>query len=142
MNKEHIQAMTEQRTNEVIQLVTMGMSYSMIYEYAKDKEWNIGKRQIDNYIKKANDYFKSISDVKREEAYGLLVDRYRDLYFKSQRIKDYKTCSQINDKLAKLLGFEQMKDVLSVNVVVNNVPISDEAIKKHDEYLDALQNES
>ena len=121
MNSQESQARIKERVNTIIDLITMGMSTQMLYEYSKQQKWGVTERTIDNYIHKANEHFKKISDVKREESYGLLVDRYRDLYFKSQRKKDYKTCSQINDKLAKLLGFEQVKNVLNndINIEVN-----------------------
>ena len=115
-------ACSEERLNDVIKMLSDGYSRVMIEKHAKIKKWNITLRQIDNYIAKANEYFRSLSEVKREDALGTLADRYRNLYEKCLKDRDYKTAAQITEKLSRLLGLadnDRDKEKLQVNIVVS-----------------------
>lgn len=64
-------AETEHRITKVAELIAGGFRRSDILRYVAEKtDWNLTDRQIDKYISRATEYFKELSKVDREAAYG------------------------------------------------------------------------
>lgn len=95
-------AESEQRVNEVYLLLLSGASRYEIVQYAA--KWDIGWRQADNYIAKANARFEESAATVRDRELGKSIQRLNKLYQSLLKIQDYKGALQTQKELNTLLG--------------------------------------
>lgn len=94
----------DDRVNTVFELICQGKFDFEIYkEVAKEKGWDVGDRQIANYVKKANELLKIYSDYDRKKELGKAIARYNLIFKKAFEAKDYQACIRVQDKLNKLM---------------------------------------
>lgn len=101
-------ALSEERTNEIIKLKMLGISYQEIVQHCA-LNWRICRRQIDVYLAKATKYFKQCAVLDREAEIGKGMARYQDLYAKSMMIQDYRECRAVQKAINELWGLEAPK---------------------------------
>lgn len=94
---------SKQRVNLVYKMLLGSVSRAEIIQYGTDT-WGIDDRAIDNIIAKANDIFDAQSDVIREKEFTKALAQLNDLYTKSLKVQDYKTCLSVRKEMSALLG--------------------------------------
>ena len=105
---------TDSRVSLVYRLLLNGMRRREIFQYIAEKtEWGVTERTIDNYIAKARDEIAEITENERECAYGMARKRLDDLYFKSMKINDYKTCLAIQKEIGDIEGLKNNRIEMS-----------------------------
>lgn len=94
----------DRRVTIVYDLLVLGTSRAQILQYATNKEWNVRTRQIDNYIKQANDHFVKESQSHREAELGKARRRLEDLYQKTMKVQDYQRALAVQREINALFG--------------------------------------
>jgi len=95
------------RIDEVYYLLLRGMSRKQIIEHSNKSEWNVSGRTISSYIAAAFKEITEINKESKERRRALYMRRLEDLYAKSFRICDYKTCAGIIDRAVRLDGLDR-----------------------------------
>lgn len=81
-----------QRIDLIIELILAGAKRSNILQYITEKEnWDVKTRQIENYIRKANDYIQDHSSKNRNKLINKTIAQLEYLYMKSNLQNNYKT---------------------------------------------------
>ncbi len=93
-----------QRIEEVLQIRLDGAEFHDVLQYASEKQWNVGERQLWHYIKASD-----VRLVKRlEKDRGRLLARHiaqrRSLYARALNAADYRTCLAVAKDEAELQG--------------------------------------
>lgn len=96
----------ELRVSTVSEMLIKGQGRDKIIRYGSEN-WNVGERQIENYIAKAWDKIEKNTDYQLAQEIHLARARLEDLYSKNYTIQDYRECRQVLDSLSKLLGTNQ-----------------------------------
>lgn len=98
-------AIVETRIEEIVDLLIEG-AFRMqdLRAYAKERGWDIGDRQLLNYLIRAKQKFIEYKQIDRQEEIGKAIARYNHLYFSALRMKDYPTALRVNKGLCDLLG--------------------------------------
>ena len=98
-------AIVETRIEEIVDLLIAG-AFRMqdLRAYAKEKGWDIGDRQLLNYLIRAKEKFQEYKQTNRAEELGKAIARYNHLYFSALSMKDYPTALRVNKALCELLG--------------------------------------
>ena len=125
MAKKSEKATVIERTELVFTMQTRGYRRCEIIQYASENGWDIGDRQVDNYILKANEILQAQSETVRERELGRAISNFRELYKKSFEIHDFKACKDIQKEIVSLLGLSEAKKLdhttdgekLSINIV-------------------------
>lgn len=94
------------RVATVSEMLIKGFSRQDILQYCA-KEWNIQKRQSDEYIAKAKNKLIELAEKDIEFNKALAIERYNDLYRKNYGIKDYRECRQVQNDIVKLHGIAE-----------------------------------
>lgn len=105
MNKA-TNAEIETRIATVAEMVIKGQGRQKIIRYGSE-EWNIGERQIENYISKAWEKIEKNTDFDIKQELKLQRARFEDLFQKNYTIQDYREARQVLDSIAKLLGLNE-----------------------------------
>jgi len=93
------------RISVVYRLLLNGLRRREIIQYASEKtDWNVSDRSIDEYIRRAREEIAEMNEEERKGAYGMARKRLDDLYFKSMKINDYKTCLSVQKEINLLEG--------------------------------------
>jgi hypothetical protein len=101
-----------QRVDTVITLITMGVKRSEIIKYVVEKTlWNVDTRQIDNYIRHANEAFAAQSNIDRQREIGKAIARYEMLFQTAMKVQDYQRALAAESKRCELLGLNAPKEV-------------------------------
>ena len=74
--------------------------------------WNVSESMIDKYMAAAKLKYRKAADQDTKELLGMLSLRYDDLYQKSMKISDYKTCLSISKEMADRFGVGENIDTL------------------------------
>lgn len=93
----------QQRVTEVYKLLLMGVDRAEILEHGR-KTWNLERAQVDNLIARANQVFERKAAVVQDQEFGKALARLNDLYMRSMKVQDYKTCLAVQRELSSLLG--------------------------------------
>ena len=95
------------RIYEIKKLILKGLDTQEILQYCSNEtEWNLGQRQIYNYIEEANKEIEKYREQKINYIHGKLLSRYEDLYQSFQKIKDYKGCLAVCKEIRELYGLK------------------------------------
>ena len=98
-------ATMEQRVEEVLRIRIDGAALHEVRAYAAQQGWNVGERQLQNYMRKADKLFRE----QRERRRGLLLSihhaRRESLYARAVNGSDYRVALAILDSMARLDGF-------------------------------------
>lgn len=101
------------RVSKVYMLLLNGLKRREIIQYAAKNEWDLTDRQIDEYIRRATDIFKAAALENMEYARNMSLNRHDDLYFKSMKINDFKTCLAVQKSRDEITGVRSNKLELS-----------------------------
>lgn len=93
----------EERVNEVFSFLLRGYRTGQIVAHGT-KNWGIGERMVEKYIKKATDIIKQQAETDREQHYYKALLRYEDLYSKNYSDRDFKECRAVQGDLNKITG--------------------------------------
>jgi len=116
------QHIINQRIKEIIEKLLEGQSRSDLIQFCTET-YDIGERQADNYLKKANKEIKSMVEKDLTRDYNKAVLRYEKLYNLHFIKKDFKTCINVNEKLCNLQGLNKLQVEHSGNVqFISNIP--------------------
>lgn len=108
-----------ERINKVYQLIIDGFNRRDICRYvSKNTDWDIGNRQVDEYIKKANDIIIEHATETRDEFYKKCQNRFLDLYKKAMSMKDIGECRRILETWNKVLGYEKLTIDQDIKIVI------------------------
>lgn len=94
------------RINEVFRLLITRTDRKAIHRYAVLKGWNVHPRTVDEYIAEANKEIIKTAAESRDEMLARATLCLDDLYTKSYKINDFKTCVQVMDRVIKLHGLD------------------------------------
>ena len=95
----------EKRVQVIATLMCQGASRHDILQFAAGRsEWGVAERTIDMYIEKARDVIRSNADFDPAEEIGKARARYEELYSKSHKDEDWKTCLSIQREMTEFLG--------------------------------------
>jgi hypothetical protein len=95
-----------QRVSEVQKLLLDGYTRSYILQYGS--KWSLSDRQIDDYIRMANDQIKEVNLATLQDNLGMISANLWQL-FREARVKDnISEQHKILMSLAKLKGLDQM----------------------------------
>ena len=105
---------TDSRISLVYRLLLNGLRRREIIQYISEKtDWEVTDRTIDTYIQKARAEISEITEIERDGAYGMARKRLDDLYYKSMKINDYKTCLAVQKEISELEGLKVSKSEIS-----------------------------
>lgn len=95
-----------QRIQQVLQLMLNGSSRSIIVQYCSEN-WNVGERQADKYILKANSLCKKSIVKDAQLDYAKAMRRFEFLYSRCLERNDYRAALAVNKEIAALQGLYQ-----------------------------------
>jgi DNA-directed RNA polymerase subunit F len=125
-NKSSI-AEYEKRVNKVYLMLINNNSRYEIIKHAK-KEWDVQERQVDNYIKEANDIIKETAKQSQEEWLEDTKNKLRYLYKIAMQDGNIIECRRLIETANKVLGYEKLS--IDNNITLNNFPEMAEKIRK------------
>lgn len=96
----------ELRVSIVSEMLIKGQGRGKIIRYGSEN-WNVGERQIENYIAKAWEKIEKNTDYDIRREIQLQRARFEDLFQKNYTIQDYREARQVLDSIAKLLGLNE-----------------------------------
>jgi hypothetical protein len=100
----------EERVNTVFGLLIVGASRQDILQYGTNA-WDVKARQIDIYIKRANQKFAEIAAADRKTEFGKAVKRYETLFKSMMKIQDYKGALTAQRELCRLMALNKPAQV-------------------------------
>lgn len=150
--KGHKQAKTidiDKRINIVYDMIIKGLNYSQIVDACNGSNlnWNLSKRQISNYVKKARARILEASKATIEEEVRLSMTRLDTVMTLAYKQGDLRLVVSIIKEKLRILGFNNRN---GLNAIVNeenvtdflpDIPESSESQTLGVQYLEALQNE-
>jgi hypothetical protein len=106
-------------------MLLIGADRAEILQYATEK-YNISERAVDELIAKANAIYAEIAKAERVEEFGKALTRLNNLYARSLKVQDFKTCLSVQKEISNLLGLNapEKKDITSggekLEIVIRN----------------------
>ncbi|MDR3551198.1 MAG: hypothetical protein P4L31_07330 [Candidatus Babeliales bacterium] len=100
----------ENRVSIVMDMLLSGLKRREILQNIAKNEllkWNVSDRQIDAYMKAANEEIFKPIEKDREKLKAQALSRYNYLFKKTMAVKDYKTAIIANDKICQLTGINE-----------------------------------
>jgi hypothetical protein len=102
----------EFRITEIYKLLLMRVPRHDILRYCAEKTtWNLKERAIQYLITAATARFEEQAVIIRDQQFGKAVASIEDVYARSHRISDYKTCLAAQRELNELLGLYAPKQI-------------------------------
>jgi hypothetical protein len=99
----------ELRIATLYEMIVKGCSRAYIVRYSSEK-WNIGERQVDDYLKLVKD---KIQDTYGKEYKETILNNHlaqlENLYAKNYIIEDFRECRTIIESRNKLLGLNAVE---------------------------------
>ncbi len=93
-----------QRVNEVLAIRLDGAEFHDILQYAAEKGWGVGERQLWNYVRAADKLLVERLERDRDKLFARHVGQRRALLGRCVTAGDYSTASRILRDEAELLG--------------------------------------
>lgn len=100
-------ATCEERVEIVMEMLLSGLTRRAIIQYVRKNErlqWSVGDRDIDRYIKKANDAIKKVASASKEQILEDCKSKFAFLYKKMIAVKDYKGARDTQKMLSDVTG--------------------------------------
>lgn len=95
------------RVMDVAKLMLQGYTKRafLIQKISETTDWQVGERQLDNYIKEAKAMLSEIiTDEELLVEKGIAISRLEALYTMNMKIQDYRECRSVTMDRMKLLG--------------------------------------
>ena len=108
---------------EIFNLLVLGTSRADILQYCSKKreeskiqtpqnvQWDVGERQIDEYIRHARKRLKQSASYQRDEMLGIAIERLNRLYKDNLKVQDYKGALAVQREINTLLGLHAPQQV-------------------------------
>lgn len=123
--KYTVPSIVDVRINELVELILQGVSrFKDFREYSNLKNWNVGDRQLENYINRAKELLEKESEPRRELETSKAIGRYQMLFNKAFKIQDYKTALSVQKSLCELLGLNAPAKTAMTDTEGNSIPTS------------------
>lgn len=107
----------------IYEMLLRGYTTSDIVHYAAEKtDWNVSRRTVEEYIRRAREDVARISDEEKEAALGSSLKRLDMLYRKALKKDDLKTALAIQKEINELFHLkdtEQKSDNV-INITFQN----------------------
>lgn len=95
----------EVRVTEIFKLLMAGVQRHDIRRYVAEKvKWEVPERTLDRYVARATELIRASAAFDRNTELGRAISRLHDLYSRSYRVQDFKTCLTTQRELNELLG--------------------------------------
>lgn len=95
----------EVKVTEIFKLLIAGVQRHDIRRYVAEKvKWEVPERTLDRYLSRATELIRASAAFDRNTELGRAISRLHDLYSRSYRVQDFKTCLTIQRELNELLG--------------------------------------
>jgi hypothetical protein len=103
-------AILAERVEKVVELLVLGLRSSEIIRYAAEKpDWDVKRRQVENYIQKATAIITQSAAVDRDHEVGKALRRLEALYKANMTIQDYKAALATLKARNEMLGLDAPK---------------------------------
>jgi hypothetical protein len=86
----------------VLRIIVDGAGFHDVVQYASEKGWAVGERQLWNYVAKANDLLAKRMERDRDKLLARHISQRRNLYARALNAADYRTALAVVDSEAKL----------------------------------------
>jgi len=133
------------RIGKIYMLLLNGLKRRNILLYVAEKGWGVNERTVGEYIRRASELLETEAQEKREYGYSMSLNRHDDLYFKSAKINDFKTCLAIQKSRDELTGVRTNKleltgkDGTALNPVVPAIVMSEDTMRQIGDILAAAK---
>lgn len=99
-------AQTTVRLNKIFDLLLSGYTRGQILQYVSDpkQDWGLSERQVDNYIKGANELIANAAHDYQANAFETALARLTNLYQACVRVQDFGQALQVQKEINKLLS--------------------------------------
>jgi len=92
------------RVEEILRIRLDGAQRHDVLQFASEKGWGLTDRQVDTYIRRADDALVERLDKKRSRVVALHLAKRGALFARAVSAADYRTALAIADSEAKLRG--------------------------------------
>jgi hypothetical protein len=92
------------RVDDVLRIMLDGAGFQDIVHYAAENGWNVGQRQLRNYVRRAHQEIERGTEKSRKKLFLFHVARRENLYARAVNIGDYRTALAVLHDLALLQG--------------------------------------
>ncbi len=92
------------RVEEVLRIRLDGAQMHEIVQYASEKQWNVGERQLRNYLAASDGLLAERLEKDRDKVFARHVAQRRTLYARAVNGADYRTALAIAKDEAELQG--------------------------------------
>jgi hypothetical protein len=99
------------RVQEVLRIRLDGAQYHDVVQYASEKGWGVGERQIRNYIQRADELLVERQDKSRKRLIARRLAQRESLFARAVNAADYRTALAILDSADKLRGLFPERDL-------------------------------
>lgn len=103
------QATIQQRVSELLTIRLQGAEWADIVQYASEKAWGVGERQLRNYVRKSDDLLAETLETHRGRLINRHVAQRRALYARCMAVSDYSNARAVLKDEAELLGLYPAK---------------------------------
>jgi hypothetical protein len=79
------------RIEEVLRIIVDGAEHHDIVQYASEKGWGVGERQLRNYAARANELLARRMERDRDKLLARHISQRRNLYARAVNAADYRT---------------------------------------------------
>jgi hypothetical protein len=97
------------RVEEVLRIRLDGAEFSDVVQYASGKQWNVGERQLWNYIAASDGLLTKRLEKDRDKLFARHVAQRRLLYARAVNAADFRTALAIAKDEAELEGLYAAK---------------------------------
>lgn len=126
--KKVTQLELQRRLEQISEWLIQGASTSEIYQYAREKGWDVCNRQIDNYISKCYDLWNETLEKNRERLLAKHIRLRERLYFDAMREKDYQNRNLALNVLKDMAALFKLYDggIQKHEIVIKGAPEPEE----------------
>ena len=82
-------ATIQQRVEEVLTIRLQGAEFLDIRQYASEKKWGVGDRQLWRYIRESDELLARALEKNREKVLNRIIAQRRALYARCMAVSDY-----------------------------------------------------
>ncbi len=102
-------ATIQQRVNEILVIRLAGAEFPDIVQYASEKEWGVGERQLRNYLRQSDALLAESLETDRTKLINRHIAQRRALFARCMAVSDYSNARQVLKDEAELLGLYPAK---------------------------------
>jgi hypothetical protein len=108
-------AQVRERVEEVLRIRLDGAEFHDVVQYASEKEWGVGERQLWNYVRASDQLLAERVERDRDKLFNRHVAQRRSLFARALNAADYRTALAVAKDEAELHGLYPPKKVAPTN---------------------------